>query len=438
MSIRPVFAASRFTAISSNSAIGLPRNAASTFSSLYVLSSNLTVAYLCAIGYSIFMIQKSYKFRVYPTVAQVQHLAREFGCARWAWNTCLAWRSDAYRRGEKVTAVDFSRELTQLKKLETYAWLNEVSSGTLVQKLRDQDRAFVNFLAKRAKYPKFKRRSHTQSVRYQIDQRIAANLYRAGEVLKLPKLGVLKVRWSRIPRGVPKMVTLTMDAAGRYFASFSVEQSIEQWPQKTNAAVGLDLGVKDVVVTSDGWKSGNPRHLRKMLRRLQHASRILSRRKKGSGRWQRQRLVVAKLHARIADARRDWLHKISTQIVRNNGFIAIEDLHVRGMLANRRLSRAIADVGMAELRRQIEYKAAWHGRIVEAVHRFAPTSKTCSACGLVLDSLPLSVRGWRCECGAVHDRDVNAARNILKFSAAGNAGEARGAGHNSSAAKVAA
>lgn len=374
--------------------------------------------------YSVHMVQRSFKFRIYPNAAQRQQLAREFGHARWAWNTCLAWRSHSYQQGESVTAVDFSRELTQLKKLEPYAWLNEVSSGTLVQKLRDQDRAFANFFAKRAKYPRFKKRSHTQSVRYQIDQRIAASMYRAGELLKLPKLGPLKVVWSRIPVGVPKMVTITMDATGRYFASFGVEQNIEQWPQKTNA-VGLDFGVNDVVVTSDGWKSGNPRHLRTMMQRLKHAQRILSRRTKGSGRWRAQRIRVAKLHARIANARRDWLHKLSTRLVRDHGFIAVEDLHVRGMMANRCLAQAIGDVGMSELRRQLEYKSAWHGRVIQAVDRFAPTSKTCSACGLVQDSMPLSVREWSCECGTVHDRDVNAATNILNF-AVGNTVTARG------------
>jgi putative transposase len=379
-------------------------------------------------------MQVAYKIRIYPNAVQRQHLAREFGCARWAWNTCLAWRSDAYRRGEKVTAVDFSRELTQLKKLEPYRWLNEVSSVTLVQKLRDQDRAFVNFFTKRAKYPRFKKRSHAQSVRYQIDQRIAVNMFRCGEMLKLPKIGPLKVRWSRIPEGVPKMVTLSMDATGRYFASFSVEQEIRQWPQKTNA-VGVDLGVKDVAVTSDGWKSGNPRHLGRYLRRLKHAQCILSRRAKGSHRWHDQRRRVARLHARIADARKDWLHKLSTKLIRDNGFIAIEDLHVRGMMANRCLAKAIGDVGMSELRRQLEYKAAWHSRVIEAIDRFAPTSKTCSTCGLVQESMPLKVREWICECGASHDRDVNAAKNILMFSTAGNAGTyARGAGHKLEAA----
>lgn len=382
------------------------------------------------------MIQRSYKFRIYPTAVQRRQLAREFGCTRFVWNTCLAWRTDAYKRGEKVTAVDFSRELTWLKKQEPYAWLNEVSSGTLVQKLRDQDRAFANFFAKRAKYPKFKRRSHTQSVRYQIDQRIAVNMYRAGELLKLPKLGPLKIVWSRLPVGVPKMVTITMDAAGRYFASFSVEQSIEAWPQKTNA-VGLDSGVTDVVVTSDGWKSGNPRHLQKMLKQLKRAQRVLSRRKKGSGRWHRQRLIVAKLHARITDARRDWLHKLSTWIVRDHGFIAIEDLHVSGMMRNHCLAQAIGDVGMAELRRQLTYKAAWHGRVIHAVDRFAPTSKTCSACGLVQASMPLSVREWQCECGVTHDRDVNAAINILNF-AVGNTVTGRGEKRSGNAASVAA
>jgi len=357
------------------------------------------------------MIQRSFKFRVYPTAAQRQQLAREFGHARFAWNTCLAWRSDAYQRGEKVTAIDFSRELTQLKKLEPYAWLNEVSSSTLAQKLRDQDRAFVNFFAKRAKYPRFKKRSHAQSVRYQIDQRNALNIYRAGEFLKLPKLGSLKVRWSRIPEGVPKMVTLSMDAAGRYFASFSVEQQIEQWQPKATA-IGVDLGVKDVAVTSDGWKSGNPRHLNRYIHRLKHAQRILSRRKKGSGRWHAQRKRVARLYARIADARRDWLHKLSTMLIRENGLIAIEDLHVRGMMANHCLAKAIGDVGMFELRRELEYKAAWHGRELVVVDRWAPTSKACSACGQLHD-MPLSERMMACDCGNTMDRDHNAAVNIL-------------------------
>lgn len=373
----------------------------------------------------------SYKFRITPNAEQCKQLAREFGSARWVWNTCLAWRTDAYRRGEKVTSVDFSRELTWLKKFEPYAWLNEVSSSTLGQKLRDQDKAFANFFAKRAKYPKFKKRTHTQSVRYQIDQRTAVNMYRAGELIKLPKLGALKVRWSRIPVGVPKMVTLTMDAVGRYFISFSVEQQIKHWPQKTNA-VGADFGVKDVVVTSDGWKSGNPKHLDSLLHQLKRQQRILSRRRKGSGRWHTQRKRVARLHARIADARRDWLHKLSTRLVRDNGFIAIEDLHVRGMMTNHCLAKAIGDVGMAELRRRIEYKAAWHGRDLVVVDRWAPTSKTCSACGLVQDSLPLSVREWTCECGASHDRDVNATKNILNF-AVGNTVTVRG-GEGSGAA----
>ena len=376
----------------------------------------------------------SYKFRIYPSTEQRKQLAREFGHARWVWNTCLAWRTDAYKCGEKVTAIDFSRELTQLKRLGPYAWLNEVSRTTLTNKLRDQERAFVNFFAKRAKYPRFKKRSHAQSVRYQIDQRIVVNLYRGGELLKLPKLGALKVRWSKIPEGVPKMVTLSMDAAGRYFASFSVEQQIKQWPQKTNA-VGVDLGVKDIAVTSDGWKSGNPRRLNGYLRKLKHVQRILSRRRKGSNRWHAQRKRVARLYARIADARRDWLHKLSTRLVLDSGFIAIEDLHVRGMMANRCLAKAIGDVGMAELRRQLEYKAAWHGRGIEAVDRFAPTSKTCSACGLIQESMPLRVREWVCECGAIHDRDINAAKNILMFSMAGNAKTyARGVGHKLEAA----
>lgn len=380
------------------------------------------------------MVLKSYKFRIYPNAAQRQQLACEFGHARWAWNTCLAWRSDAYKRGEKVTGIDFSRELTQLKKMEPYVWLNDVSSGTLVQKLRDQDKAFSNFFAKRAKYPKFKKRSHTQSVRYQIDQRIAVNVYRSGELLKLPKLGVLKVRWSQIPRGVPKMVTITLDASGRYFASFATEQEIQQWEPKTTA-VGVDLGIKDVAVTSDGWKSGNPRHLKTKLKQLKRESRVLSSRVKGSGRWNRQRIVVARLHARVADGRRDWLHKLTTKLVKENGLVAIENLHVKGMVRNHCLAQAISDVGMGELRRQLEYKAAWHGRELVVIDRWAPSTKMCSGCGQLHD-MPLSKRTMNCDCGVTLDRDHNAAINILNF-AVGSTVTARG-GEGSGVAVLAA
>ena len=200
----------------------------------------------------------------------------------------------------------------------------------------------------------------------------------------------------------------------------------------TGQTIGVDLGIKDVAVSSDGWKSGNPRHLRGRLKHLKRQQRALARKQKGSHRRNRQRLKVARLHARIAAMRQDFLHKITTALVQRADVIALEDLNVKGMLKNHHLAGAIADVGMGEFRRQIEYKAAWRGRKVIVVDRFAPTSKTCGHCGNHRRRMPLSVREWRCaDCGTVHDRDVNAARVILKFATAGNAGtDARGGGKN--------
>lgn len=380
------------------------------------------------------MIQRSYQFRFYPTAEQVALLARSFGAARWVWNASLAWRSTAYKLdGERVTGVDFSRELTWLKKLEPLAWLREIPSTVLTCVLRDQDRAFANFFAKRARYPRFKRRSHAASIRFQLDQRVVMNNYRAGELLKLPGLSTLDVRWSRIPGGVPKMVTVRRDAAGRYFVAFMVEETIEQATPNT-LSVGIDVGLKDVIVTSAGQKSGNPRYLRRYQRYLKKAQRRLSRKRKGSHRWHKQRQRVARIHARVSAARLDFLHKQTTALVRSHGAIAIEDLNVKG-LARTRLAKSMNDAALGELRRQFEYKCQWHGRVLLVADRFAPTSKTCSSCGTVQTEMPLRIRDWICPvCGAVHDRDVNAAMNVLLFATGGRPGSnARGGWTNPSA-----
>lgn len=388
-------------------------------------------------------VQRSHQFRVYPTAVQLALLAQWFGAARWVWNTALAWRSHGYQvLGERVSGVDFSRELTWLKKLEPLSWLASVPATILTQVLRDQDRAFANFFAKRARYPRFKKRRAGASIRFQLDQRVVMNAYRAGELLKLPGLGALKLRWSRIPGGIPKMVTLRRDACGRYFVAFMVEEPIEQ-AAPSQRSVGIDVGVRDVIVTSDGQKSGNPRHLRRSRRRLKWAQRRLARKQNGSGRWQRQRQRVARLHARVHDARQDVLHKQTSALVQANGVIAIEDLNVRGMSASAKgtteapgqqvrqkagLNQSILDASFGEIRRQLAYKCQWHGRRLLVADRFAPTSKTCSGCGAVQAEMPLQTRDWSCPaCGAVHDRDVNAAVNVLRFATGGEpGGHARG------------
>jgi putative transposase len=377
------------------------------------------------------MAIRAYKFRFYPTADQRRQLAIDFGCARFVWNRCLARRSQAWKeRHESLSSAALSRDLTTWKQEPETTWLKDASSTVLVQTLADQERAFQNFFARRARYPKFKRREHAQSIRYQLDQRQITRTFRAGEWLKLPKLGGLAIRWSRRPAGTPKMATVSKDACGRYFVAFGCEEDIASLPA-SGAMLGVDVGLKDVAVTSTGWKSGNPRHLAAKLKRLKRYQRRVSRKEEArkkhasatSNRQHRARARLARMHARVADARRDWLHKLSTHLVRNAQVIALENLFIKGMMANRKLARSLGDAGLSELRRQIEYKAQWVGRTVLYTDRWAPTSKTCSECGSIQKEMPLSLRAWECPvCGASHDRDVNAARNVLIYATGGQPG----------------
>ncbi|ADE13552.1 transposase, IS605 OrfB family [Nitrosococcus halophilus Nc 4] len=374
--------------------------------------------------------QRAYKFRFYPTPTQKRQLAIEFGHARYVWNWALERRTKAYKaQGESLNTIRLSRQLTVLKQTEC-PWLSEATASCHTQKLRDQDRAFKNFFAGRGKYPRFKRRHQTQSVRYQLDQRhVAKNFNAESKLLKLPKLGTLKLKWSQRMGGIPKMVTVSKDPAGRYFVSMACEVEIAALPARKNA-VGVDVGVKDVVVTSSGDKSGAPKYTYQYARQLKKAQRRLSKKKKGSQRRRRQQQRVARIHARIADSRRDFLNQQSSKLINENQVICLEDLNIKGMLRNRRLSKAVADCGLYELRRQIECKAKWYGREVLIVDRWAPTSKRCSECGTIQESMPLKVREWECpDCGTEHDRDINAAKNVLRWGTAGSAetDKARGA-----------
>ncbi len=366
---------------------------------------------------------KAYKFRIEPTAEQRQQLAVEFGNSRFVWNRCLDLRSKAYEADKtRHNYVSLNKLVTEWKHGE-FPWLANSVAGCLTQVLIDQDKAFQHFFRRvkngeKPGYPRFKSRYHRQSVRYQLDQRQIDRTYQAGEFLKLPKLGTVKVRWSRIPAGIPKMATVSRTPTGRYFVSFACEVEMAQLPL-TGKTVGLDLGIKDVVIAWDGetaTKSGNPRHLKGQLRYLKRQQRRLSRMQKGSNRRNRQKIKVARIHAHVAAMRADFLHKTTTGIVRSADVIVLEDLNVKGMVKNHCLASAIADVGMGEFRRQIEYKAAWYGRKVVVVDQWFPSSKTCSACGSYQQKMPLSVRYWVCpDCGERHDRDVNAAKNIRSF-----------------------
>ncbi len=374
------------------------------------------------------MTQKSYKFRLYPNKTQQGLLRQFFGAKRFVWNACLSWRTGWYQAyGESVNGIDYSRIVTRLKKHTHYAWLKAVPASILQQGLRDQDKAFQRFFKEGAGYPKFKSRHHQQSIRFTLDQRTIMNNYRAGTLLKLTGLGAIKVNWSRLPAGIPKMATVSQDAAGRYFVSMSIEEDIQPLPS-VGKTVGIDLGTLTAMTLSDGEQIENPRHLLKRKSQLKKLQQRLARQQKGSNRRARTQLRIGKLHAKITDCRREYCHQVTTKIINENQVIVLEDLNVKGMTASSKgdrespgkrvkqksgLNRSLLDVSFGEITRQLEYKAAWYGRTVLKVDRFFPSSKTCSACGHKLDELKLDIREWICpKCQTVHDRDINAAINI--------------------------
>jgi putative transposase len=297
-----------------------------------------------------------------------------------------------------------------LKQQEDYALLNEVSCVPTQQALRHLDKAFRNFFDGRAKYPTFKKRRNRQSAEY-----TTSAFKWDGTSLTLAKMAEpLSIVWSRpLPEGAkPSTITVTKDCADRYFVSLLVEEEIKQL-KPVEQSVGADLGLKEFVILSTGEVVGNPKFFRKDEKQLAKAQRRHAKKHKGSKNRAKARTKVAKIHARIADRRRDFLHQLSTRLIRENQTICVESLHVKNMVKNHNLAKAISDVGWSEFVSQLEYKAAWYGRNLVKIDKWYPSSKRCYDCGHILDSLELDVRVWTCpECGVVHDRDINAARNI--------------------------
>jgi putative transposase len=369
-------------------------------------------------------VKRAYRYRFCPTDAQAAELSRTFGCVRKVYNMALAARTEAWARQERVNYNQSSAMLTAWKKTEELAFLNEVSSVPLQQALRHLQGAFANFFSKRARYPRFKSKRKSRA---SADYTSSAFTFRDGR-LKLAKMaGSLDIVWSRpLPEGsVPTTVTVSRDAAGRWFVSMLCDGPTVKPLAATDAAVGIDVGLDHLLALSTGEKIANPRHERCDRARLAEAQRNCARKEKGSANQEKARRKVARIHARITDRRRDGLHKLTTRLVRENQTLVIEDLTVRNMVRNRKLARAISDAAWAEFRSLLEYKAAWYGRDVVVVDRFFPSSKLCSHCGASQDRMPLHVRTWTCDCGTVHDRDVNAAKNLL---AAGLAVSVCGAG----------
>ncbi|MEV5888963.1 transposase [Nonomuraea fuscirosea] len=339
-------------------------------------------------------------------------LARTFGCVRLVYNKALEERTRAYTlEGKRVSYMESSAMLTAWKRSGEFDFLSQVSSVPLQQTLRHLQAGFANFFAKRAKYPAFK-----SSKRSRASAEYTRSAFRCRDgKLTLAKMDApLEVVWSRpLPEGAqPSTVTVSRDAAGRWFVSILVEERISPLPPVTQD-VGVDAGITALATLSTGEKIVNPRHERRDRRRLAKAQRALARKEKGSNNRAKARLKVAQVYARITDRRRDHLHQVTTRLVRENQVIAVEDLTVRNLVKNRRLARAISDAAWRQFRFMLEYKARWYERTLVAVDRWFPSSKLCSACGALREKMPLNVREWECACGTAHDRDVNAARNVL-------------------------
>ena len=356
------------------------------------------------------MTKRAYKYRFYPTSEQAQLLAQTFGCTRFVYNHILRWRTDAfYQRQEKIGYIQANAELTRIKRSGEFEWLNDVSCVPLQQCLRHQQSAFKNFFEGRAKYPTFKKKHHRQS----IELTRSAFTYKNGQLYMAKSKEPLAIRWSRQLPSEPSTITISRDHAGRYFVSCLCDFDPETLPI-TPKMVGIDLGIKDLFVTSNGNKVGNPRHTAKYATLLARAQRRLSKKKLGSANRAKAKAKVARIHAKISDCRQDNLHKLSRTLINENQVVCVESLKVKNMIRNPTLAKHIADASWGEFVRQLAYKAEWAGRSMVAIDQFFASSKRCSCCGYTLSKLPLSVRDWECpECGTHHDRDHNAAKNIL-------------------------
>ena len=367
---------------------------------------------------------KASKIRIYPNPQQEEKLAKAFGCARWYWNNSLAEVQTTYKEtGKGLGQFALNARLPELKK--EFNWLKETHSQVLQSISLNMSRAFVNFFERRASYPTFKSKHGKQTIQYPQGVKIVE-----GRKLYLPKIGHVKAVVHREIIGTIKTVTISKTPSGKYFASILSENELSQ-PEVSfeGKILGVDVGLTHLAITSDGSKFDNPHHLKKAESNLKRKQQKLSHKVKGSKSRDKARLLVAKAHEKIANTRRDYLHKVSKRLVDENQIIAVEDLHIKGMLKNHNLAKAVSDVGWGIFTTMLKYKSEKVGKGYIEVNRWFPSSKSCSCCGNVVKSLPLNIRAWKCnKCETVHDRDINAAKNIAleaqRMIAAGIAGTA--------------
>jgi putative transposase len=383
----------------------------------------------------------AHKIALDPNDRQSTHFAKAAGTARFAWNWALGQWREQYKAGSKPNEAALRKQLNAIKD-EQFPWMGEVTKNAPQQAIKNLGTAFRNFFDGRAKFPSFKKKGAHDSFRADNGPQVkgADAVVVDGKRVRLPVIGWVRMREPLRFSGQVKSAVVSR-TADRWFVSLQVEMPDRAGSENQGPAVGVDLGVKALATLSDGSTFEGPKALRKNLKKLRRVSRALSRKVKGSSNRRKAKVKIARLHARIGNIRKDATHKATTAITKNHGVIVIEDLNVRGMMANDRLSRAIADVGLYEFRRQIDYKALLNGSNIIVADRWYPSSKTCSACGYKMEVLPLSVRDWICPaCGCAHDRDVNAAKNLMNLAVSSTVsvcGEASSGGRLTPVAKLA-